>query len=254
MSSVLLPLLPLLAALCHCGLADSPHPHRHDYCVLGAGPAGLQMGYFLERSGRDYIILERNQQPGSFFSIYPRHRRLISINKRFTGRRNREFNLRHDWNSLLSDRAGLLFTRVSAELYPPASSLQEYLAAFSGELRLRVRYGTDIARVHRAASGGAAFTLSDQEGQDYSCRVVLVATGLWVPQEVRFPGWEMVEGYESMPVDRNQFSGQAVLILGKGNSAFETAAHILPDTARVHLYSPSPVRLAWQTHYVGDLR
>uniref|UniRef100_W5N2I0 FAD-dependent oxidoreductase domain containing 2 n=1 Tax=Lepisosteus oculatus TaxID=7918 RepID=W5N2I0_LEPOC len=248
------PLLPLLAALCHCGLADSPRPHRHDYCVLGAGPAGLQMGYFLERSGRDYIILERNQQPGSFFSIYPRHRRLISINKRFTGRQNREFNLRHDWNSLLSDRAGLLFTRVSAELYPPASSLQEYLAAFARELRLRVRYGTDIARVHRAARGGATFTLSDQEGQDYSCRVVLVATGLWVPQEVRFPGWEMVEGYESMPVDRNQFLGQAVLILGKGNSAFETAAHILPDTARVHLYSPSPVRLAWQTHYVGDLR
>lgn len=40
----------------------------HEYCVLGAGPAGLQMGYFLSRSQRDYIILERNSGPGSFFN------------------------------------------------------------------------------------------------------------------------------------------------------------------------------------------
>lgn len=42
----------------------------HEYCVLGAGPAGLQMGYFLSRSQRDYIILERNTGPGSFFNMY----------------------------------------------------------------------------------------------------------------------------------------------------------------------------------------
>ena len=29
-----------------------------DYLVIGAGPAGLQLGYFLERAGRDYWILE----------------------------------------------------------------------------------------------------------------------------------------------------------------------------------------------------
>lgn len=28
----------------------------YDYCVLGAGPAGLQMGYFLSKAKRDYII------------------------------------------------------------------------------------------------------------------------------------------------------------------------------------------------------
>lgn len=50
---------------------DNHHHHngtRHfDYCVLGAGPAGLQMGYFLSKAKRDYIILERNSGPGSFF-------------------------------------------------------------------------------------------------------------------------------------------------------------------------------------------
>lgn len=43
---------------------------RFNYCVLGAGPAGLQMGYFLSKAERDYIILERNTGPGSFFKKY----------------------------------------------------------------------------------------------------------------------------------------------------------------------------------------
>jgi hypothetical protein len=30
---------------------------------------------------------------------FPRHRTLISLNKRYTGRIDPEFNLRHDWNS-----------------------------------------------------------------------------------------------------------------------------------------------------------
>ena len=37
----------------------------HDYCVIGAGPAGLQMGYFLNRASRDYIIYERNNISGN---------------------------------------------------------------------------------------------------------------------------------------------------------------------------------------------
>lgn len=81
-----------------------------------------------------------------------------------------------------------------------------------------------------------------------------MATGLWVPEEVNFVGSNLVEGYESISTDPEEYKDQAVLILGKGNSAFETAQSILGRASRIHLYSPSPVRLAWQTHYVGDLR
>uniref|UniRef100_A0A8C9U9I7 FAD-dependent oxidoreductase domain containing 2 n=1 Tax=Scleropages formosus TaxID=113540 RepID=A0A8C9U9I7_SCLFO len=238
-------------------LADHCLTHRHDYCVLGAGPAGLQMGYFLSQTQRDYIILERNSGPGSFFNVYPRHRKLISINKVYTGRRNPEFNLRHDWNSLLSDRPDLLFKRVSTQLYPRADALPRYLSLFAEELGLRIKYGVDIGKIHvsePAFHGGHGYRLTDQNGLEYTCGILLVCTGLWVPQEVNFFGSELVEGYESIPVDPEEYRGQAVLILGKGNSAFETAQSILGRASRIHLYSPSPVRLAWQTHYVGDLR
>lgn len=84
--------------------------------------------------------------------------------------------------------------------------------------------------------------------------MLLVATGLWVPQKVEFVGSDLVEGYESISVNPDDYKNQAVLILGKGNSAFETAQSILGSASRVHMLSSSPVRLAWQTHYVGDLR
>ena len=86
----------------------SVEPIVHERCVIGAGPAGLQLGFFFEQQRRDYVILERAGSVGSYFRKYPRHRQLISINKRNTGheddepKRSPEFDLRHDWNSLVN--------------------------------------------------------------------------------------------------------------------------------------------------------
>lgn len=55
--------------------------------------------------GRDYIIFERNSHAGSFFEKFPRHRRLISLNKRSVrDGRAADFAFRHDWNSLIDVR------------------------------------------------------------------------------------------------------------------------------------------------------
>ncbi|XP_068434741.1 FAD-dependent oxidoreductase domain-containing protein 2 [Clinocottus analis] len=248
----------ILIGCIECSPDDNHHPsgpRRYEYCVLGAGPSGLQMGYFLSKAKRDYVILERNSRPGSFFNKYPRHRKLISINKIYTGSQNREFNMRHDWNSLLSDRADLLFKQVSRDFFPHADTLPVYLSMFEKELGLKVRYGVDIGRIRAMLSpSGRSYVLTDQHESDYNCSVLLVATGLWDPQKVEFVGSEFVEGYDSISTDPEDYKDQTVLILGKGNSAFETAQNILGRTKLVHMYSASPIRLAWQTHYVGDVR
>ena len=57
-SSCVLLLTPLTSAV-------TPDPHiYHDYCIIGAGPAGLQMGYFLGKGNRDYAIFERSNMTG----------------------------------------------------------------------------------------------------------------------------------------------------------------------------------------------
>nr|XP_034984178.1 FAD-dependent oxidoreductase domain-containing protein 2 [Zootoca vivipara]XP_034984179.1 FAD-dependent oxidoreductase domain-containing protein 2 [Zootoca vivipara] len=230
----------------------------HDYCVIGAGPAGLQMAYFLQHAGRDYVVFERSCAPGGFFALYPRHRKLISVNKRYTGKSNSEFNLRHDWNSLLSHDRRLLFRHYSKDFFPDADAMVRYLGDFASMLDLQVRYNTSITRVMLEkdikAWNGHFFILTDQNAQFYKCSVLLVATGTWVPNKVNFPGSEYVEGYESVSINPEDFIGQSVLILGRGNSAFETAENILGVTNFVHMVGRSRVRLSWATHYVGDLR
>lgn len=69
----------------HHSLKDS-----YAYCIVGAGPGGLQLGHYLHMKNRDYMIFERQAIPSSFFARFPRHRQLISLNKRFTGRDNPE--------------------------------------------------------------------------------------------------------------------------------------------------------------------
>lgn len=73
----------------------------------------------------------------------------------------------------------------------------------------------------------------------YQCKHVIVATGQ-VPKRLKMPGessarnrdWtcdahigaELIEQYEDVSMDREDYRGQAVLVLGKGNSAFEFAS------------------------------
>ncbi|EEC14554.1 monooxygenase, putative, partial [Ixodes scapularis] len=97
---------------------------KRDYCVVGAGPSGLQMAYFLQQAKRDYVVFERSNISGHFFSVYPKHRTLISINKRNTGQQNPDFNLRFDWNSLLSHDPSLLFKHFSRDYFPKVRILR----------------------------------------------------------------------------------------------------------------------------------
>ena len=105
------------------------------------------------------MILEREASAGAFFRKYPRHRQLISINKRFTGhrldepRRTAEFDLRHDWNSLINDEAtggkGLLFTNYSNEYLPQADDLVRYLEDFASAYRLNIQYNSEVSGLRR---------------------------------------------------------------------------------------------------------
>jgi hypothetical protein len=55
-------------------------------------------------------------------------------------------------------------------------------------------------------------------------------------------------------IDPNKYINKRVMIVGKGNSAFETADHLSETAAVIHICSPESIEFAWQTHYVGNLR
>ncbi len=189
-----------------------------DYLVIGAGPAGLQLGYFLGRAGRDYLILERGSEPGTFFQTFPRHRRLISINKPHTG-----------WDD---------------------PELRRYLADYAAAHRLRVAYDTPVVRVSR----NGRFRVSDERGRTYESERLIVASGVSQLNVPPIPGIETAELYGTVPIDPRDFADQRVLVIGKGNSAFETADNLIETAAVIHVAGPGSIRMAWRSHYVGDLR
>ncbi len=226
-------------------------PSQFEYIIIGAGPAGLQLGYYLKKNKRNYLILEAGSSAGTFFGAFPRHGTLLSINKVFTGCRNPEMNLRWDWNSLLSDDERLLLKNYTNDYFPDAADLKAYLEDFANQLHINVQYDTKVATVTKQDS---TFLLSDEKGNHYSCRYLIVATGLNTPYIPAIPGIELAENYVDCSIDPNDFKNQRVLIIGKGNSAFETADHLIATTASIHMCSPTPVKLAWKSHFVGHLR
>jgi thioredoxin reductase len=223
----------------------------HEYLIVGAGPAGLQLAHLLAARSRDYLVLEAGAAPGAFFDIFPRHRTLISINKPHTGTDDAELNLRMDWNSLLSSDPELLFTRYTPRYFPAADDMTRYLADFARALELNIRYATRVALIDRDGDG---FIATDAAGEVFRARRLVMATGVSKPYVPPIPGIEHAEQYTTMSTDPVDYTDQRVLILGKGNSALETADNLVETAAVIHVAGPHSLRLAWKTHYVGHLR
>ena len=221
-----------------------------EYLIIGAGPAGLQLGYYLEQASRDYLILEAGDTPGTFFKKFPRHRRLISINKLWTGSDDPEFNLRSDWNSLLSENEEMQFTQYNSSFFPEADHFVRYLGDFADHFHLRIEYGVRVTRVTKADQ----FNLLDSDDNAYTCQHLIVATGVPQPYIPPIHGIELAEDYTTVSVASEDFINQKVLIIGKGNSSFETADNLIETAATIHIASPNSVMMAWKTHYVGHLR
>ncbi|MFG1606574.1 NAD(P)-binding domain-containing protein [Actinoplanes sp. NPDC049265] len=219
-----------------------------DYLIIGAGPAGLQLAALREAAGHsDYLVLEGADRPGAFFTRFPRHRQLISINKPHTGTADEELNLRLDWNSLLSDDPDLLLTRYTERYFPDADVMVRYLADFAGRTGVKVRYNNRVTSIARR---DGVFVVNG----DIEAKRVVVATGVSIPYRPDIPGYELAENYTEMSVDPRDYVDQRVLIIGKGNSAFETADALMETTTQIHVAGPHSVRFAWRTHYVGHLR
>ncbi|MFY9478443.1 MAG: NAD(P)-binding domain-containing protein [Aquabacterium sp.] len=196
---------------------------KHDYVIVGAGPAGLQLGAFLKKAGRDFVILESGEGPGTFFKKFPRHRKLISANKVYTGYTDKVRNMRWDWNSLISDDDTLLFKHYSKEFFPPADSMVTYLQDFADKLDLPIHYNRTVSRISRHGD----FRIETSNGDVYHGKRLLMATGVSLPYIPDVPGIEHAEVYTDVSVDPDDFTDQKVLILGKGNSAFETADNLM---------------------------
>jgi cation diffusion facilitator CzcD-associated flavoprotein CzcO len=199
------------------------------YLVLGAGPGGLQLAYFLELVGHDHLVLDRGAGGGSFFERFPRHRKLISSNKIHTGYNEPERQMRFDWNSLLTQDYSLLFRDYSRRYFAGADDMVRYLRDFSDKYVPRARYGVDVNRISRE---GDVFVVRDAAGETWRAARLVVATGNSRPYVPEIPGIDLADLYTNVDTHPDNFINQRVLIIGKGNSGFETGENLLETAER----------------------
>eukprot|EP00933_Yihiella_yeosuensis_P077839 TRINITY_DN8876_c0_g1_i3.p1 TRINITY_DN8876_c0_g1~~TRINITY_DN8876_c0_g1_i3.p1 ORF type:complete len:787 (-),score=94.23 TRINITY_DN8876_c0_g1_i3:624-2873(-) len=229
------------------------------YCIIGAGAAGIQLGHFLQREGLDYLIWERGPQAASFFRKYPIHRKLISINRRQSRSSNAEFNLRHDWNSLLEVNV-TPFTNWTEEYFPSADILSEYLQEAADLQKSNIFYQHEVKEIERGSDKRFQVVLASPSGEiKWKCKVVVAAIGLWRPNIPK----DWIRGLQNYSIGYHElapwpgskaFEGKSVLILGNGNGAFETADAVRNHAADIGILGRREERLAHETHYVGDVR
>ncbi len=222
-----------------------------DNIIVGAGPAGLQMAYFLQQRQQDYLIIEKSHQAGNFFVKFPCHRQLLSINKCYTGYTEREAQLRFDWNSLLGDDSVLNANDYSSEYFPKADIIVDYCNDYLKHYQLNAEFNQEIQHVSK---NGDHFILTAAGGEQYHCQRLFIATGLFKENLPDIEGLELCKTYATASINPEDYKNKRVLIVGKGNSAFETADNLVATTQKIQMCGAKCVKLAWASHYVGDLR
>jgi len=228
----------------------------YDNIILGCGPAALQLGYYFEKQNISYIILEKTDTCGSFFTKYPISNNLISLNKKYTGEENKDFNLRHDWNSLLNDE-DFLFSDLTDELYPSAEYLHTYLNEFSKRFNIKIKFNETVIKVDKEKLQYKLIT----NDNIYYCSKLIVATGLskpYYPKNITVCNSIKINHYSDLNKihfieNIKKYTNKKVLLIGGGNSSYELA-NLLEKYCSNVIILGSGKKLSIVSHYVGDIR
>ncbi|MGH2454160.1 MAG: NAD(P)-binding domain-containing protein [bacterium] len=219
-------------------------PGTYPLLVVGSGPGGLQLTYFLRRWGVPHAVISADEEPGGMFRRLPLFERLITWSKRHppVSPEARSYEW-YDWNTLLAEemshRALLPEFMDGTSIFPSRSEMEQALVAFAARTEVQIRYGCRWEATHRREQG---FTLETSDGS-YHVRVAVFAVGMAEPWKPQIPGIEAVPHYvETRPA--HEYAGKRVFIVGKRNSAFELADAFHPWARQIILASPRPAVLS----------
>jgi putative flavoprotein involved in K+ transport len=190
------------------------HSSHHAVVVVGGGQAGLAIGYFLAKQGRDFVILERAND------IAPAWRDRWDSLTLFTPRR---------FDSL----PGIDFPG-DPDGYPTRDEVIEYLRSFAAAFDLPIRLGTPVRRLGR---DGGTFVLDTDSGR-LSADQVVVATGPFqepcVPRFANQLVDEVVQLHSSRYRNPSDLPAGRTLVIGGGNTGYQIAQE-LATSRETHL-------------------
>ena len=191
-----------------------------DVIVIGAGQAGLAAGYFLQRAGVRFTLLDGGDAVGDAW--------------------------RHRWDSLrlftparYNALPGSAFPGEAYSL-PGKDDVADYLAAYARRFQLPIRLRTRVTALRR---GGRGFSLATSDGELHA-RAVIVATGAnqrpYVPPFAPALDAHITQLHSSAYRRPSQLPEGTVLVVGAGNSGTQIAMELARSGREVLLAGRSP--------------
>ena len=177
--------------------------------VIGAGQAGLSVGYHLRQQGCRFVILDAQPRVGD-------------------ARRQRWDSLRLFTPAKFDGLVGMRFP-APPNSFPTKDQMADYLEAYRAHFELPVRSGL---RVDRLYERDGVYVVSTAEGE-LEAEQVVVAMGSC--QEPRVPSFaaelraSIVQLHSARYRNPAQLQAGAVLVAGAGNSGAEIALELARD-------------------------
>ena len=189
--------------------------HREEIIIVGAGQAGLSMGYWLKRQSRSFLLLEAGPRLGE--SWRQRYDSLVL----FTPRR-------------YSALPGLVFPG-DPEGRPTKDEMADYLQTYADHFALPVQTDTRVVDMQKHAE---TFLLQTTQGT-YQAMTIIVATGPLhrpsIPAFASSLSSQVEQLHTASYHNPSEIPPGPVLVVGAGDSG----AHIAAELAHAH-----PVSLA----------
>jgi putative flavoprotein involved in K+ transport len=178
-----------------------------DVIVIGAGQAGLAMGYYLKQLGLNFVLLEKAQRVGDSW-------------------RNRYDSLTLFTPAEYDSLPGLNFPAPKGS-YPNKNQVADYLERYAKHFALPVQLQTEIETLEKR---GDVFYLETNRGAFEAARVI-VATGPFqtpfIPRLAKELDSSILQLHSSTYFNKGQLPDGEVLVVGSGNSGLQIAEELL---------------------------
>jgi putative flavoprotein involved in K+ transport len=193
----------------------------YDVIVVGAGQAGLAVGYYLQQANLRFVILEAGEKAAGSWPRYYDSLKLFSP-------------------AQYSALPGLPFPG-EPDHYPLRDEVIAYLESYARHFNLPTLLNTRVEQVTIENNVFSVMTAN----RVYHAHHVIAATGAFNrPNSPQIPGMEQFEGvalhaaHYQKPVP---FQHQRVIVVGGGNSAVQIAVEI-SQVAHVTIATREPIR------------
>lgn len=179
---------------------------RIETVVIGAGQAGLSVGYHLARRGLPFAILDASERIGDQW-------------------RNRWDSLRLFTPARFNGLAGMRFP-APGHYFPTKGEMADFLESYAHRFELPVRLGVEVDRLSRQ---GDRFLVSAGDRRFETDNVVVAMANYQKPKVPDFAAEldrRIIQLHSSDYRNPSQLRAGAVLVVGAGNSGAEIATDV----------------------------